>query len=362
MIKKIERFLSLNILIKTICVLLILYLLQKTRLIWIGWLDTTIAIFKPFMIGFGLAYILHPLVTYFESKKIPKNFSIIMIWIVILFGIVVVGVELIPTLSNKIQDFISSMIVGVEWIGEKIIAYGEFSDFSIVDEITGMITHMLGSYQKWLPEVINSIPNFMSTVLGILANGLFSIIVAIYVLFDYERLKEYTILFFENIFSDAYIYLHEINLDLSVYIRSVVLIMGIKFVEYSLFYYMIGHGDWLIIGLLSAIGVLVPYLGGTVANGIGIITGITLGFGKMTLMLIGICILSNLDAYVISPLLHEKRSSIGPLVTLLAVFAGGILAGALGVMLSIPIAIVIRSIYETYHTHVLKKETFSTDL
>ena len=69
-------------------------------------------------------------------------------------------------------------------------------------------------------------------------------------------------------------------------------------VEYCAFYYCVGHHDWLIIGIISALGAVIPYIGGTVANAIGILTGLTLPSSNLEALIIGIIVLSNVDNYV----------------------------------------------------------------
>ena len=165
---------------------------------------------------------------------------------------------------------------------------------------------------------------------------------------DFERVKGYICKFARMFYEKADPYLFKIDEEVSVYLKSLLIIMAIKFIEYSLFYFLIGHEDWVIIGLLTAVGQLVPYLGGTLANSIGIITALSLSPIRIFFLIAGICVLSNVDAYVISPLIHEKRSSLGPLITLFAVFAGGVVYGALGIMFSIPLAIAIKAICEVY--------------
>ena len=148
------------------------------------------------------------------------------------------------------------------------------------------------------------------------------------------------------------IYLHEIDENVTVYLKSMALLILIRFVEYCAFYYCVGHHDWLIIGIISALGAVIPYIGGTVANAIGILTGLTLPSSNLAALIIGIIVLSNVDNYVISPIVHEKRSSLGPLLTIFVIFAGGVIYGPIGIMLSVPVTIMIKTgmvIYKQEH-------------
>lgn len=347
-LKKIDERCSVRMITKVAGVLLIMFLLMETESFWGSWVSMLRAILQPFAIGFGLAYVMHPFVMFLEKKGIPKNFSIIAIWISILVFLVVLLVLLMPIIYDKLNGFMTSMIDGVVWISKKIGLIGNFKDFSLLNNITNSIVTMLESYDNWIPQVMSSIPGVMNTLLNIVTNVLFSIIIAIYMLFDFDRIKRSMKHVIVSFCPKGGHYLQEIDDNVTVYLKSLIILMAIKFVEYSAFYFFIGHPDWFIIGLLTSIGVLVPYLGGTVANGIGIITGLTLAPGRIAALLIGILVLSNIDAYLISPLVHEKRSSLGPLITLLAVFSGGVFLGPVGIMLSVPVTIVVKTCADIY--------------
>lgn len=347
-LKRTDEKFSLQVLLKVVAVLLILLLLKSTANIWGSWIGTLQAILQPFILGFLIAFILHPMISWLEKKGISKNVSIIVIWILIIVSVVILCVVLLPLLYDKVAAFLDNLIQGVNWVSVKLKTMGELEDFSIIDTITNNIKDLIGSYESWLPGFVATIPSFMSTFLNVITNTLFTIIVAIYMLFDFDRIKASIRRFFMMFHESSGKYLSEIDDDVTVYLKSLLILMLIKFCEYSIFYFLIGHSDWLIIACLSSIGLLVPYLGGTLANAIGVLTALSLDPIRIFLLLAGIVVLSNVDAYVISPMVHEKRSSLGPLITLLAVFAGGVLMGAVGIMFSVPVAIALKAICEVY--------------
>ena len=347
-LQRMDEKISIQIMSKILLFFLILLLLKLTASIWAHWLSVIKSILTPFLLGFLIAYVVHPLISKLEKKGINKNLAILVFWLLVIVLIVLLGLVLLPMLYDKISGFISNLIQGVQWISEKIILYGEFENFDLVDSITDSITNFLSAYDTWLPNIMSSLPAFMNSFLNVITNLLFTIIIAVYMLADFDRIKGYIRRFAEIFYEGAGSYLVRIDDDVSVYLKSLLIIMAIKFCEYSLFYFLIGHEDWMIIGLLTSLGQLIPYLGGTLANSIGILTALSLSPMRILFLLVGICILSNMDAYVISPLIHEKRSSLGPLVTLFAIFAGGVVYGAIGIMFSIPLAIAVKAICETY--------------
>ncbi len=347
-LQQLDERINLKLLSKVVLVLLIVYLLKMTLPLWGDWLSMLKSIITPFFMGFLIAYIVHPFIVWMEKKGINKSIAILIFWLFVIFLIVLLCLVLMPMLYDKISGFISNLIWGVKWISDKIITYGDFESFDLVQSITNSITKLLSSYEAWVPNIMNSLPGFMNSFLNVITNVLFTVIIAIYMLADFDRVKANISKFARIFYEGADPYLSKIDEEVSVYLKSLLIIMAIKFVEYSLFYYLIGHEDWVIIGLLTSIGQLVPYLGGTVANSIGIITALSLSPMRIFFLIAGICVLSNVDAYVISPLIHEKRSSLGALVTLFAVFAGGVIYGAAGIMFSIPIALALKAVCEVY--------------
>ncbi|MEF9962202.1 MAG: AI-2E family transporter [Erysipelotrichaceae bacterium] len=358
-LKKIDEKISLPLLTKIGATLLILYLLKATTTVWGTWVSTIISILEPFIIGFILAYVISPLIEYLQKKGVPKNISIVIFWLVVIALFSLLILVLLPIIYDKIVAFLGSLVDGVRWVNIKLNVFiHPKEEITIIDSLSATIIKFLQSYENWLPGFVSSLPGFMNTFLNVFTTTLFSIIIAIYMLFDFDRIKVNIKKITHFLSNNNEIYLSRINEDVGVYIKSLLILMFIKFIEYSLFYYLIGHQDWLIVAILTAVGVMVPYLGGTIANGIAILTALTLEPIRIFFLLVGIVVLSNIDAYVISPLIHKKRSYLGPLTTLFSVFAGGVIYGAVGIMISVPLAIAIRSAFYVHAqiTDPIKKD------
>lgn len=343
-----DNIFSPKALLKIIAMLTILFLLIKTDSVWGNWISLLKSIVQPFLIGFILAYVMYPVIQRMMKSGVPKNLAIIILWVILILAFVLLAVQLMPILYDKINAFISSVIAGITWVGDKVSGYEEVNGVFSIKDITDSIVKMLQPYDQWLPDIVSGLPGFMNSFLNFITNALFSIIIAVYMLFDFPKIKRSITKFLSIFYKDSSKYLRQIDEDVSVYLRSLLILMVIMFVEYSTFYFIIGHQDWMIIGLLASIGLLIPYLGGAIANVIGILTALSLPPTRIFILIIGICILTNVDAYVTSPLVHGKRSDLGPLATLLAVFAGGVLYGGIGIMISVPIAIMIKSIHQVY--------------
>lgn len=348
LLKRIESTLSSTILHKIIAILLIVFLLQLTSQIWSHCFQVLWQIFKPFVWGALIAYICYPLIAYLKQKKVNSSIAIGAIIVGIVGFIVLLVLTVVPMLYSKIADLFVSLASSVEWISDLLKSNAQLQDFSLIDTFSNQLITFFMGYEKWLPQVVSTIPSWMSSILGYFTDVLFTIIIAIYMMSDFERIQNTFTKVACWFFGDIKVYLSEINESIHVYINSMALVLLIRFVEYCLFYYLIGHSDWLVLGVLSALGAIIPYIGGIAANAIGILSGLMLPMERIIFMLIGIVVLSNVDNYVISPIVHQKRSALGPLTTLLAIFAGGMIGNMVGIMLAIPFVLAIKTIIEVY--------------
>lgn len=341
---------SLQMMHKLIAILLIVLLLIHTWSVWGSALTLLWDIVKPFAFGFLLAYVCYPLIDFMKRKGVSSNLVIIGI-LVLLTGLAAVLIlTVVPMLYSKLIDLLTSLAGSVEWIGDFIKEYANLQDFSLVDTISDQLVGFLKGYESWLPQVVSTIPSWMSYILDYLTNILFTLIIAIYMMADFERIRSWIVRIACWCFGNVKEYLVEIDESIHVYLKSMILVIVIRFVEYCLFYYLIGHSDWMVLGVLSALGAVIPYVGGIVANAVGILSGLMLPMERIIILLIGIVILSNVDNYVISPIVHKKRSALGPLTTLLAIFAGGMIGGVIGIMFSVPVVLAMKTIAEVYET------------
>jgi Predicted permease len=342
-----EKDLSLARLLKILVILLIVYLISLTSGVWGAILNKTKIVLLPFVIGFGIAYIVHPLVAFLETKKISKKITIPITVMLLLLLFVWIIITLLPLIYNDAINFITSMS---DAVGKIYAWYVESNDnpSQLVEAATNTFISFLNDYKSWFPNLPVLLPQVINSIIEFFTNSILAVIVAIYVLFDYRKITNSILSLSKSVHQNMPIYIGGVNEEVSVYIRSLLILMVIKFVEYSLLYYLMGHRYWMIMGVLMSLGLLIPYFGATLANIIGVLTALTMSPMNVILLIILIAILAMVDGYIISPLVHARKSEIKPLWTLFSVFLGGTILGALGVMLAIPAYMSIRQIFRIY--------------
>jgi len=97
----------------------------------------------------------------------------------------------------------------------------------------------------------------------------------------------------------------------------------------------------LALGLLAALLSFVPYVGPLLSVGPALLVALTLSSTKVVYVAIVFGIVQTLESYVITPLVQQRAVSMPPVILITAQIAMGVLAGAMGVLLAAPLAIVV---------------------
>ncbi|MCR4951709.1 MAG: AI-2E family transporter [Solobacterium sp.] len=342
--EKIKEDLSMSALIKLALVFLIVWLFQETTGIWQAVLAKLWQILKPFTIGFVIAYVLRYPIKIGEKYGVPRKVMIPLLYIVIILISVWILSSLVPMLIDRSGSFINSIIEGVNWLTKTL---ANLSEDGLPDWISRFMNNAVDILSD-LKGLIPNLPVLLTQTLSALTTALISVILSVFMLFSWDKIRHNVIRVSRRISRKCFESIFAINEEVSDYVRSMLILMIIKAVEYSLLYFLIGNNDWLILGIMTALSLFVPYIGPTIVNCIGIVSSLTLALPNIIALIILILILSNVDEYVISPIVHARNTNITPLMALFSLFAGSALLGVAGIIIAIPAMLSIRVLIRKY--------------
>ena len=146
-----------------------------------------------------------------------------------------------------------------------------------------------------------------------------------------------------------------IDKEITSYLKGLGIFMIIQFFEYTILFLIIGHPNFLLLGVLACITTVIPYFGGIITNLIALIIASVISPKLFVLTLIITLVFPNIDGYIISPKIYGRTNRVPPLLTIFAVFAGGALFGFIGIVLALPFTIVIMSIIKSYKSEISVK-------
>lgn len=336
------KLLNLLIIIAIIC------LLYSIKGLWLGLVYNIFKVLSPFLLAFALAYVIYPLVKKLIDAGSPKWLAILAVCILGVGSILIIILLTVPLLYEQILLFLSNISVLLSDISSKYeINFGGLQS-SLTDFSTNIISSLGSSISNGAISVVNASFGVMSTAIVVIC-------AAIYFLIDMGKIRESIKEYLKERNKRTMNFLDKLDDELTKYIGGMGLNIIIQMIEYTLAFLIIGHPNYLILGILSGISAIIPWFGGFLVAVISLLVSSVIST-KMFLLTILICIICPiLDGNVIGPKVYGKTNSLHPLLVIFAVSAGGVIAGFWGIVLSLPVAIAIRTSYNFYKNDIHKK-------
>lgn len=335
-------------LINTAIIVLIICLIYQAGGLWSLVIAKIFEVLFPFLVAFALAYALYPFTLKLRKHNIPKSISVFIV-LIVFFGIfILIGTFAVPLLFEQLGNLFNGIIAFIKDISIKYdIDFGPLQD-----TLSDSFNDIIKSAGKYISDGALSA---ISTSLSYLGSFIAIIAAAIYLLVDMDRIRAAIKRFYKKKDKKTYNYVRVLDKAMKGYMDGFTKIVLITVVEYSVGFMIIGHPDAILLGCLAALANLIPYFGGIATNIIALITAFVISPSLFVKALIVFAILSMLDSYVINPFVYGKATDASPIVIIFSVFAGGILFGLLGIIISLPVAIIIITTYNYYKSEIAEK-------
>ena len=329
-------------------VVLIIYLMYCTGNLWIGVVSKIWTIIMPFFFAFIIAYALHPIVKALEKRKIPRGLSIFMVITMILCIIIFIGCLVAPVFINQLTSLFNSIMT---FIKELSLDF-DLNLGSIQDSLNNTFNDVISKIGH---DVSEGAINFIGSSVGILSNIIIGFSASIYFLIDMDNMRSWVKKTLEKRTTKIFKYVRSIDNEMKNYLSGFVKIIIISFFEYTLVFLLIGHPNALLLGTLAAFANVIPYFGGIITNVIAAVTAFVINPLLFIKTIIVFFVLSAVDGYLINPLVYGKTNKIHPILVILSVFAGGILFGIVGIIISLPLAIILLATYKFFEDDITDK-------
>lgn len=341
------NFKLLNLLI----IITIFCLLYFIRGLWIGIVTTIFNVLAPFILAFALAYVIYPLVRKLMEAGAPKWLAILTVCILGFGSLFIIIVLTVPLIYEQTLLFISNISMFL-------------SDMSLKYEVNfgGLQTTLMEFSSNIISSLGNVISNgaisVVNSSVSVFSTGIVVICSAVYFLIDMDIIRENIKKYLNRKSRRTGLFISKLDNELTKYIGGMGLTILIQIVEYTLAFLIIGHPNYLILGILSGISAIIPWFGGFLVAIISLLVSSIIS-PKMFILTVVICIICPiLDGNVIGPKVYGKTNQLHPLVVIFAVSAGGAIGGFWGIILSLPIAIIIKATYIFYRRDIDKKIKF----
>ena len=324
--------------------------------------------FSPVITGLILAYILHPLVSFFErtlfsgvkQAGIKRSLAILISVLIVILFIVVLMIALIPQLVDSITTFASNLDSYAGSL-EALLTSISMQASELHIDLSGIITKInsfLSQFAQKLPQAVSQIVSVSAGIGKGFFNFILGSILAIYFLAGKEKLQAGTVRLMKVFIPDAVYtrmatFWSTCNDILKRYIAGDLLDGIIVGLVNWVFMVITGMSYSVLISLFVGVTNLAPTFGPIVGAIIGAFILVLVNPVHALIFLIFTVILQTLDGYVIKPKLFGNTLGVSAVWILVTLVVGGRMFGIGGIMLAIPFAAIFNF---TYQNWIQKKE------
>ncbi len=338
----------------------------------LGYIGSLIA---PILVGLIIAFVLNVPVTGFEKrinrlfanrkrkpgKSVVHMTSIVLTLVCAALVLVILGTLVIPELVNTVKSIVdlveenwSKWLAALEELDINTAGFQKWAASIDIDNLFKKVSGHAGT-------VIGSIADAATTTVSSIFTGVTGFIIALYVMGGRDTLTRQT----KNV---LYAYVKEPIADKLCHVGSLIkesytkyltgqcveaVILGVLiFLGFTIF--KLPYAG--LIGAVTAICALLPYIGAFISCSLSVILALMVSPQKALMCLIVYLTIQFIETQFIYPRVVGGSVGLSPLWTLIAVLIGGNLFGIVGMIFFIPLVSVIYTLFrEDVHLRLKQK-------
>lgn len=306
---------------------------------------TTFAVFVSILV----AFLLNPIVTYFETKGITRGRGTILTYVIILLVVTLLFVAFIPELITEVGLFLENLPSTINYTYNALIkVLNKWNiDTQVLDKLmTQLNDYLIGladNIPQWATSIINTIQGSIGTMVTIVLIPL----ITYHLLVSKDRLFAWLYLISpKSIRHDAMYLFREINFSMNEFVKSRLLMSVFIGVATWIMLTIFGIPFAFVIGFITMLLDIVPYIGPVLATAPALIFAL-IKSPILFLVIAFLCwVLQWIEQNIVGAKLFANSSGIHELLILLSIIIGGGMFGVWGMILSVPLLIIVKIIID----------------
>ena len=305
-------------------------------------LPTTLA---AIVISIILAYIINPLVSYLETKKISRRLGVLIVYVGFVLIFVVFFLVVLPKTIQELRNLFTSLPNLVNDVNLRILDSADHIEkvtnidmIRILKNIQDGIEQYLNSIQTGLVERLRSMASGMYAAFGRMVSFVLVLILTYYFTVDKNRIKVKLYKLIPSNYRSDILYLgSEINAAMLEFVKGKLLLAVIVGVMTTIMLLILGVNFAVAIGLITIVADIIPYIGPFLAFIPAFFFSVMDSWTKAIWVSIFFVFLQWAENNLFAPKILGKRTGLHPAVVLLCIVIGGGTFGVIGMILSVPV-------------------------
>lgn len=311
------------------------------------WLLSKIqAVLPPFIYALIFVYLLRPVVDGLEKRGVNRVLAIAIAYLFVIAILTILMLIVVPIVIGEIRSFITSLPVHVDYVKKLLIDVSRSAKVSESATLSGVINRISSSASEGAMAFAGRIPATAIDLFGGLINFILAPLIAFYILKDLGAIKRTIEAAIPSRYREEGMdILEKVDLVLGGFLKGQMLVALSVGVLVGASMAILGIKYALLIGIISAVFNIIPYLG-PIASGIpAVLLALEKSPGYALLVIAVLTVVNQLDGLFISPNIMRQQVNLHPTVVIFALLVGGAIYGIVGLIVAIPVAAVGKAIY-----------------
>jgi len=300
----------------------------------------------PVLMSFMFAVLLLPIVHFLSDKvKIPHVLSVSL---TVLFFVLVI-IAILAFISYQVSD-IASDFARIKkninlFIGDIQNFIRTYFHVSVWEQKKYIANVTQDSVKKGTETIGTTLISVSDTIVDMTLIPIYTFLILLY--------RTHFILFFAKLVKKQHHQklqeiLSQIKVAINSYIVGLIIEMVVVSVLTSIGLYFIGVEYFILLGIITGILNLIPYIGILIAGAVTILSSLT-GTPELSVM-VGVIVVNVIvqiiDNNILVPMIINTKVEINALVSIVGIIIGGGIAGIAGMFLAIPLLAILKIIFD----------------
>jgi len=309
----------------------------------------------PVFASIVIAYLLEGLVRHLQKIRLPRMFAVLLVYAAFVAFLSAIFLVLLPLLSRQVTDLIQQTPSMVAKGQQALLQLPESYPELLTEEQVGKFINAIRSQIAELNQIGQIWDHVMSSFIGIITFGLYTVLVPMMVFFllkDKDRIIAWVTRFFPHDRHLASKVWWDVDIQIGNYVRGKFFeIMIVWAATYAAFEVM-GMHYAVLLSVLVGLSVIIPYVGAIVVTiPVVIIAYFQWGWtADFAYLMIAYTVIQVIDGNVLVPLLFSEVVNLHPIAIIIAILFFGGLWGLWGVFFAIPLATLVQSVITAWPT------------
>jgi len=336
-------------------------LIAASSILFLLWVfQTTGLLMAPFVLAMILAYILDPLIDLLE-RRMPRTAAIALMALPVIGILVLIVLVVVPAVVHQVALLVSHLpdyAIAVEgwldgvraWvIGLSIPGVTEGSVPRVEDIDASSIVQYLEQRQADVAQgglrAALGIGRGLGTVLAVVGYMVVLPVLTFFLLRDWDRLRQTMVELIPPARRPQVLgFVSEYDRLLGRYLRGQVLLAAIVGLIIGVGFKIVGFPYALLLGIISGVLNIVPYLGSAFAIAAALLIALLSGsIGISLLKVAGVLGVERvLEDSLLSPMIVKGSVGLHPVWMILAIALAGFYLGFVGLLIAVPLAVFVK--------------------